>query len=83
VYSFIRFYFYSPTSKTHTKVVVVSSWREAGLLNVYPTPSVRTSVDHPNLFLAPDPCILDIDGFQIGVTSADVLMHLGKEELFG
>ena len=77
---FIRVIFYS--SKIHTKVVVVSSWREAGQLNVYPTPCVRTSLDHPNLFLAPDPCVLNIDGFHIGVTSADILMHLGKEELF-
>jgi len=30
-----------------------------------------------------DPCTLDIDGFIVGLTSTDVLFHLGAEEISG
>ena len=29
----------------------------------------------------PDPCMLNIDGVLIGVTSTDILLHLGREEI--
>jgi DNA polymerase alpha subunit B len=29
----------------------------------------------------PDPCMFSVDGVVFGVTSTDVLFHLGKEEL--
>jgi len=31
--------------------------------------------------LVSDPCTLDIDGITIGLTSTDVLFHLGAEEI--
>jgi len=30
-----------------------------------------------------DPCMLDIDGFIVGLTSTDILFHLGAEEISG
>jgi len=30
-----------------------------------------------------DPCTLDIDGVIIGLTSSDILFHLGAEEISG
>lgn len=31
--------------------------------------------------LVSDPCTLDIDGVSVGLTSTDVLFHLGAEEI--
>lgn len=49
----------------------------------YPTPeySIRNSLKRPNLHLMPDPCMLDIDGLIIGVTSVDIIRHLSSEEI--
>jgi hypothetical protein len=30
-----------------------------------------------------DPCTLDIDGISVGLTSTDILFHLGAEEISG
>lgn len=66
--------------------MLVSHWREAGQRNLYPTPTPRLNSrflsELSNVQFMPDPCILDISGFHVGVTGADILMHLGKEELF-
>ncbi|XP_065221865.1 DNA polymerase alpha subunit B isoform X2 [Planococcus citri] len=70
---------------THTKVVYTSSWRESNLHIVYPTPHPLhvsfKSKNLSNLKLVPDPSILDISGFTIGVTASDILLHLSPEEL--
>lgn len=73
-----------PLSKTHTKVIVVSSWREAAYHVIYPTPPSYTSLPshYPNLVVLPDPSIISINGLYVGLTSTDILMHLGKEEIF-
>ncbi len=65
----------------------MSHYREAGQRNLYPTPcpripDVKKKFDYPNLHFIPDPSILSIDGFIVAMTGADILMHLGKEELF-
>jgi len=33
------------------------------------------------IFKASDPCMLDIEGVIFGITSTDILFHLGKEEI--
>ncbi|XP_054717415.1 DNA polymerase alpha subunit B-like [Uloborus diversus] len=33
------------------------------------------------LYFASNPCILDIEGVIVAVTSTDILFHLGKEEI--
>ncbi|GBM51226.1 DNA polymerase alpha subunit B [Araneus ventricosus] len=64
-----------------TKVVLVPSTRDAHHDFVYPTPPY--SVDHATkrLYLASDPCILNIEGVIFAITSTDILFHLGKEEI--
>lgn len=61
---------------------MTSSWKEASLHVVYPTPPPPVKIQHPDLLLTPDPSILNISGFHIGLTASDIVMHLGKEELF-
>merc|ERR1712126_4796 len=45
---------------------------------VYPAPP---ELQHSDVRVVSDPCFLNINGFSVAITSADVLMHLGKEEI--
>ncbi|KAF8770821.1 DNA polymerase alpha subunit B-like [Argiope bruennichi] len=64
-----------------TKVILVPSTRDAHHNYIYPTPPF--AVDHATkrLYLASDPCILNIEGVIFAITSTDILFHLGKEEI--
>ncbi|XP_067008644.2 DNA polymerase alpha subunit B isoform X2 [Anabrus simplex] len=66
---------------SNTQIVIVPSWRDAHHHMVYPTPPFHMNKKYNNLHLASDPCMLDIDGLMVGITSADILLHLGKEEI--
>lgn len=49
---------------------------------VYPTPPLQlTGKTYEKLYLMPDPSIITIEDVIIGITSTDILMHLGKEEI--
>ena len=63
--------------------MLVSSNRDAQHDPIYPTPEyfLPKTLQSPNLHLMPDPCMLDIEGLILGITSVDVLMHLGHEEI--
>jgi DNA polymerase alpha subunit B len=69
-----------------TKIVVVSSSRDAHHIVVYPTPPFALSAAErrlipDNVLFVSDPCLLDVDGLVIAVTSTDVLKHLGPSEI--
>lgn len=66
---------------SRTQVVLVPSYRDAHHYPVYPTPPFVPGRGYPGLHVLPDPCVFGVEGVKIGVTSADVLMHLGKEEM--
>ncbi|KDR20724.1 DNA polymerase alpha subunit B isoform X2 [Zootermopsis nevadensis] len=70
-----------PLKKLNTKVLMVPSCRDAHHHAVYPVPPYVLRKQYAKLTLAPDPCVVDIHGLTIGVTSTDVLLHLGKEEI--
>ncbi len=68
-----------------TQIVLVASARDVHHFNVYPTPPF---VNKPNIENFPenvrfvsDPCMLDVQGFIVGVTTTDILFHLGREEI--
>lgn len=75
----------TPLQDTDIQVVIVSSSRDAHHHSVYPTPPFEPLPNHQtfrdNVYMVPDPCILDINGVNVGMTSADVLFHLAKTEL--
>ncbi|XP_076283200.1 DNA polymerase alpha subunit B [Lasioglossum baleicum] len=69
-----------------TRVVVVSSNRDIHHDPVYPTPEFtiytnKIGSNATNLCSMPDPCIINVDGLHIGVTSVDIVRHLGQQEV--
>ncbi|XP_069682292.1 DNA polymerase alpha subunit B isoform X2 [Periplaneta americana] len=70
-----------PLKKLNTHVVLIPSFRDVHHHSVYPVPPFMLRKHYTNLTLAPDPCILNVDGLVIGATSTDILFHLGKEEI--
>ncbi|XP_014467215.1 PREDICTED: DNA polymerase alpha subunit B isoform X2 [Dinoponera quadriceps] len=72
--------------KRSTQVVLVASNRDAYHEPIFPTPQYtifnrKLFQNYSNLKLMPDPCILDVSGLKIGITSVDVIKHIGKEEI--
>ncbi|XP_043254793.1 DNA polymerase alpha subunit B [Colletes gigas] len=69
-----------------TRVVLVSSNRDAHHDAVFPTPEYaiytnKIKLNTANLYSMPDPCVINVEGLQIGVTSVDILRHLGQQEV--
>ncbi|KAK7868634.1 hypothetical protein R5R35_008442 [Gryllus longicercus] len=63
------------------QVILVSSACDVHHHPVFPTPAYTLKKNYANLHLLGDPCVLDVDGLKIGVTSVDVLKHIGNEEI--
>lgn len=63
-----------------TQICVVSSSDDISGSGVYPTHPYMTSKSHPNLHLLPDPCIIDVNGVNIGLTSTDICQHITDAE---
>jgi len=65
-----------------TQIVLVPSSRDAVGYPVYPQPPFpASSLYLPSMRMVSDPCTLDISGLRVALTSADILFHLGKEEI--
>jgi DNA polymerase alpha subunit B len=66
-----------------TKVIIVSSGDDINSSACYPTRPYKLKHmlrPFPNLFMAPDPCIVDINGVQVAITSTDIAQHLSDSE---
>lgn len=65
-----------------TKIVIVSSCDDINSTACFPTRSYgfKRGLNNANIFLAPDPCILNVNGIKIGLTSVDVTKHLADSE---
>ncbi|KAL7010461.1 hypothetical protein ACKWTF_016953 [Chironomus riparius] len=66
-----------------TKIVIVASHDDINSSACFPTRSYGFSGKKGfsnNIFLAPDPCILNVNGIKIAVTSVDVTKHLADSE---
>lgn len=70
----------SPLEGLNIDVILVPSSKDAHHHIVYPTPPYKLKKIYPNLHCFSDPCLIDINGLTIGATSADVLLHLSKQE---
>ncbi|XP_003371156.1 DNA polymerase epsilon subunit B superfamily [Trichinella spiralis] len=77
-------------SANFTNVIIVASPKDTFSSQIYPCPPYRLkwrafigeNVEQPdNLFFAPDPCLLNVGGVIVGITSTDILWHLKNEEL--
>ncbi|CAO1425697.1 unnamed protein product [Diamesa tonsa] len=65
-----------------TKTIIVSSLNDINSSAVYPTHPYKLKIVRPyhNLFFVPDPCVVDINGVQIALTSTDITQHLADSE---
>ncbi|KRX63569.1 DNA polymerase alpha subunit B [Trichinella sp. T9] len=77
-------------SANFTNVIIVASPKDTFSSQIYPCPPYRLkwrafigeNGEQPdNLFFAPDPCLLNVGGVIVGITSTDILWHLKNEEL--
>ncbi|XP_017761342.1 PREDICTED: DNA polymerase alpha subunit B [Eufriesea mexicana] len=69
-----------------TRIVLVPSNRDVYHDAVFPTPEFMININKlgpnvTNLYCMPDPCIINVDGLHIGITSVDALRHLGQKEV--
>ncbi|CAL7951211.1 unnamed protein product [Xylocopa violacea] len=71
---------------TITRLVLISSNRDVHHEPVFPTPEYiinanKVGPNTANLYPLPDPCIMNIEGLHIGVTSVDVFRHVAQQEV--
>uniref|UniRef100_A0A3B3ZTL9 DNA polymerase alpha subunit B n=1 Tax=Periophthalmus magnuspinnatus TaxID=409849 RepID=A0A3B3ZTL9_9GOBI len=75
------------TKSVGCRLVFVPSQRDIHHPFVYPQPPftlTNFNKDHAQrVTLVPDPCTLLIDGVTFGLTSTDILFHMGAEEISG
>ncbi|XP_066574868.1 DNA polymerase alpha subunit B [Amia ocellicauda] len=73
------------TRSVHTRLVLVPSQRDVQHLPVYPQPPFTipdlSKDDKERVCLVSDPCTLLIGGVVFGLTSTDILFHMGAEEI--
>nr|XP_041567950.1 DNA polymerase alpha subunit B [Taeniopygia guttata] len=73
------------TRSAGSQLVLVPSLRDVSHDFVYPQPPFSfpdlPKQDKERVLLVPEPCVLDIDGVIFGLTSTDLLFHMGAEEI--
>ncbi|XP_077645748.1 DNA polymerase alpha subunit B [Lonchura striata] len=73
------------TRSAGSQLVLVPSLRDVSHDFVYPQPPFSfpnlPKEDKARVLLVPEPCTLDIDGVIFGLTSTDLLFHMGAEEI--
>ena len=66
----------------NTQVLMVPSGsRDVHHTFIYPTPPFEEPQQCGKIRMMTDPCIVHVDGIMFGITSTDILFHLGKEEM--
>lgn len=65
-----------------TKVIIVSSANDINSSACFPTRPYKMKKlrPFPNIFMAPDPSIVEVNGVTIGITSVDVTQELAQTE---
>ncbi|KXJ71173.1 hypothetical protein RP20_CCG021295 [Aedes albopictus] len=67
----------------NTEVLIVSHHDDLMSMFVYPSFPYEINSKHQNLRFLPDPCVIAINGLQIGITTADVIKDLSEAEVSG
>lgn len=65
-----------------TQVIIVSSSNDINSSACYPTQPYKQKKlrPFPNIFMAPDPSIIDVNGIHIGITSVDIVQQMTAAE---
>nr|XP_060614196.1 DNA polymerase alpha subunit B [Anolis sagrei ordinatus] len=73
------------TRSAGSRLVIVPSLRDVHHVYVYPQPPFSgfdlSKEDEKRVLFASDPCTLEINGVVLGLTSVDLLFHMGSEEI--
>lgn len=66
-----------------TEVLVVSNHDDIMSMFVYPSFPYKINSFFKNLHFLPDPCVVSINGLELGITTADVIKDLTEAEVSG
>ncbi|XP_055587186.1 DNA polymerase alpha subunit B isoform X2 [Uranotaenia lowii] len=66
-----------------TEVLVVANHDDIMSMFVYPSFPYKISKYFKNLHFLPDPCVVSINGVEIGVTTVDIIKDLAEAEVSG
>ena len=69
------------TFKDNNFIIFITCLNQGPLFNLGSKSVKIKKYFYTSKFQVSDPCILNIEGVLFGITSADVLFHLGKEEI--
>lgn len=68
-------------SNWQTTVLIVPSLRDVHHHCVYPQPPLQLKSKRENVHLLSNPATVSVEGVNFGVTSTDVIFHLGSQEI--
>uniref|UniRef100_A0A182ST35 DNA polymerase alpha subunit B n=1 Tax=Anopheles maculatus TaxID=74869 RepID=A0A182ST35_9DIPT len=63
-----------------TQVFIVANHNDLVSAFVYPTPPYKVASFYKNLHFLPDPCVFSVEGWEIGVTTVDIIKQLNDSE---
>ncbi|ESP02897.1 hypothetical protein LOTGIDRAFT_110777 [Lottia gigantea] len=69
------------TEKLSCELIILPSYRDVHHDYVYPQPPYIYNTSKSHVHLMSDPCTININNMIIGMTSTDILFHLGQEEI--
>ncbi|XP_042294904.1 DNA polymerase alpha subunit B isoform X1 [Sceloporus undulatus] len=72
------------TRSAGSRLVIVPSLRDVHHFYIYPQPPFSYDLskeDEKRVLFVSDPCTLEINGVLLGLTSVDLLFHMGSEEI--
>ncbi|XP_050404737.1 DNA polymerase alpha subunit B isoform X1 [Patella vulgata] len=69
------------TERINCEVIIIPSYRDIHHDSVYPQPPYIVDQLKSHVHLMSDPCTLTINNIVFGVTSSDILFHIGQEEI--
>ena len=78
-WNFLTFWCGFIINDNNTQVLVIPSGsRDVHHTFIYPTPPFEEPQRSNQIHMMTDPCVVNVSGVSFGITSTDILFHLGK-----